>query len=250
MQSLQGKKAILTGGAQGLGLALVHGLCKNGVEVCIIDYSDQVHTTVKDLENIGYKASAVQADLSQLKNIPEVFNRALQNLNGEVDILVNNAGIHKPMPATELPITEFQKIIDVNVTAIFELSRLSYAEMKKKGRGKIVNIASVLSVQGGYNASAYSASKGAVAQLTKSLSNEWAKDGVNVNAIAPGYYTTALNQFIFEDPERSRSLLDRIPAGRFGDPEELAGALLFLSSDQSNYVNGILLPVDGGFLGR
>nr|WP_255507925.1 glucose 1-dehydrogenase [Lysinibacillus sp. BW-2-10] len=250
VQSLQGKKAILTGGAQGLGLALVHGLCKNGVEVCIIDYSDQVHTTVKDLENIGYKASAVQADLSQLKNIPEVFNRALQNLNGEVDILVNNAGIHKPMPATELPITEFQKIIDVNVTAIFELSRLSYAEMKKKGRGKIVNIASVLSVQGGYNASAYSASKGAVAQLTKSLSNEWAKDGVNVNAIAPGYYTTALNQFIFEDPERSRSLLDRIPAGRFGDPEELAGALLFLSSDQSNYVNGILLPVDGGFLGR
>lgn len=250
MQSLQNKKAILTGGAQGLGLALVQELCKYGVEVCIIDYSDQVHTTVKNLENMGYKASAVQADLSQLNKIPEVFNLALQNLNGEVDILVNNAGIHKPMPATELLIADFQKIIDVNITAVFELSRLSYKEMKKKGKGKIVNIASVLSVQGGYNASAYSASKGAVSQLTKSLSNEWAKDGVNVNAIAPGYYTTSLNDFIFSDSERSRSILDRIPAGRFGDPKELAGALLFLSSDQSNYVNGILLPVDGGFLGR
>ncbi|MCP1146732.1 SDR family NAD(P)-dependent oxidoreductase [Lysinibacillus endophyticus] len=250
VQSLQGKKAILTGGAQGLGLALVHGLCKNGVEVCIIDYSDQVHTTVKDLKNMGFKASAVQADLSQLANIPEVFHLALQNLNGELDILVNNAGIHKPMPATELPIADFQKIIDVNVTAIFELCRLSYAEMKKKGKGKIVNIASVLSIQGGYNASAYSASKGAVAQLTKSLSNEWSKDGINVNAIAPGYFKTPLNQFIFNDPERSHSILDRIPTGRFGEPEELAGALLFLSSDQSNYVNGILLPVDGGFLGR
>lgn len=121
---------------------------------------------------------------------------------------------------------------------------------EEKGKGKIVNIASVLSIQGGYNASAYSASKGAVAQLTKSLSNEWSKDGINVNAIAPGYFKTPLNQFIFNDPERSHSILDRIPTGRFGEPEELAGALLFLSSDQSNYVNGILLPVDGGFLGR
>ena len=250
MQNLQGKKAIVTGGAQGLGLALVQGLCKQGVEVCIIDYSDTATTTAQNLQEKGYKISTVQADLSQLDKIPNAFNTALQQLNGELDILVNNAGVHKPMPATDLPIADFQKIIDVNVTAIFELSRLAYAEMLKKRKGKIINIASVLAVQGGYNASAYSASKGAVVQLTKSLSNEWAKDGVNVNAIAPGYYKTALNQFILDDEVRYRSLVERIPAGRFGEPEELAGALLFLCSEHSNYVNGTLLPVDGGFLGR
>jgi len=250
MQSLQGKKAILTGGVQGLGLAMVKGLCEYGVEVCIIDYSNDVEKIAKDMQNEGFTVYGVRADLSNLEKIPEVFHIAVQLLGGELDILVNNAGIHKPMPAIDLPIEDFQKIIDVNVTAIFELSRLAYHEMLKKGAGKIVNIASVLAVQGGYNASAYSASKGAVAQLTKSLSNEWAKEGINVNAIAPGYYNTALNQFILEDESRYQSLISRIPAGRFGEPNELAGALQFLCSDKSDYINGILLPVDGGFLGR
>lgn len=250
MKDLRGRKAIVTGGAQGLGLALAEALCQQGVEVCILDYAKTLESVTHSLKDKGYNVFAVQCDLSQIDKIPEFFNEAVTLLGDDVDILVNNAGIHKPMPAIDLPIEDFQKILDVNVTAVFQLSCLAYEKMKPKKQGKIVNIASILAVQGGYNATAYSASKGAVAQLTKSLSNEWAKDGINVNAIAPGYYNTALNQFILNDEERYQSLLNRIPACRFGNPEELAGALLFLASNLSTYVNGIVLPVDGGFLGR
>ncbi len=250
MNDLQGKKAIVTGAAQGLGLAMAEGLAEYGVKVCILDISPNLSQTVEDLRKKGYEVEGVTADLSAIDQIEGVFNQAIEKLDDELDIIVNNAGIHKPMPAVELPVEDFQRILDVNVSAVFELCRLAAKEMKKKNKGKIINIASVLASQGGFNASAYSTSKGAVAQLTKSLSNEWAKDGINVNAIAPGYYKTELNRFIMNDEARYESLVSRIPAGRFGDPEELAGTVQFLSSNKSNYINGVILPVDGGFLGR
>lgn len=250
MHDLQGKKAIVTGASQGLGLAMAEGLAEYGVKVCIVDISSDLDKTIKKLRDKGHDVEGVVADLSELEKLDNVFQQSLEKLDGALDILVNNAGIHKPMPATELPIEDFSRILDINVSAVFELCRLAAVQMKKNHKGKIINIASVLATQGGFNASAYSTSKGAVAQLTKSLSNEWAKDGINVNAIAPGYYETELNRFIMQDEERFASLVNRIPAGRFGDPKELQGAVQFLSSNKSNYINGIVLPVDGGFLGR
>lgn len=250
MKDLQGKKAIVTGAAQGLGLAMAEGLCQEGVHVCIVDISEQLADVVKRLKQKQYKVEGIYADLSEIESLPAVFLQAVASLGGELDILVNNAGIHKPMAAEQLPIENFQQILDVNVTAIFELSRLAAVKMKQKGEGKIINIASVLAFQGGYRASAYSMSKGAVMQLTKSLANEWSQDNINVNAIAPGYYETELNRFIIDDYERYNSLISRIPAGRFGKPEELAGTVQFLASDKANYIHGAVIPVDGGFLGR
>ncbi|HJF30460.1 MAG TPA: glucose 1-dehydrogenase [Sporosarcina psychrophila] len=250
MKDLHSKKAIVTGAAQGLGLAMAEGLCEYGVKVCILDISPNLNQVVKNLRVKGYEVEGVYADLSRIEQVTNAFNEAIELLDGELDILVNNAGIHKPMQAVDLPVEDFQRILDVNVTAVFELCRLAGRVMQKKGKGKIINIASVLATQGGFNASAYSTSKGAVVQLTKSLSNEWAKDGINVNAIAPGYYNTELNRFILNDKERLSSLVSRIPAGRFGNPEELAGTVQFLASNKSDYINGVVIPVDGGFLGR
>ncbi|MCK1986022.1 MULTISPECIES: SDR family NAD(P)-dependent oxidoreductase [unclassified Peribacillus] len=250
MKGLNNRKAIVTGAAQGLGLAIAEGLCEYGVKVCILDISPNLNQVVEELRQKGYQVEGLHVDLSQQNQILDVFNKAIERLDGELDILVNNAGIHKPMPAVDLLVEDFQRVMDVNVTSVFQLCKLSGQIMKKKGKGKIINIASVLATQGGFNASAYSTSKGAVAQLTKSLSNEWAKEGINVNAIAPGYYNTELNKFILEDEERLASLVSRIPAGRFGNPEELAGTVQFLASSKSDYINGVIIPVDGGFLGR
>lgn len=250
MIDLKGKKALVTGAAQGLGLAMAKGLCSNGVKVCILDISPNLKQVVEELRKQDYDVTGLHADLSDQDQLANVFQQAVKLLGGELDILVNNAGIHKPMPAIELPVKDFQRILDVNVTTVFQLCRLAAEEMKKKGKGKIINIASVLSFIGGFNAAAYSASKGAVAQLTKSLSNEWSSEGINVNAIAPGYYVTELNRHILNDQERLDSLVSRIPAGRLGKPEELAGTVEFLSSAKSDYINGAIIPVDGGFLGR
>lgn len=250
MKDLEGKKAIVTGAAQGLGLAMAEGLLECGVKVCILDTSSKLTEVVEQLRIKGHQIEGLQSDLSNRDRLEENFNKAVELLDGELDILVNNAGIHKPVPAIELTIEDFQKILNLNVTSVFQLSKLAAQAMSDKNKGKIINIASVLAFQGGYNASAYSSSKGAVKQLTKSLSNEWAKEGINVNAIAPGYYKTELNRFILEDEDRYNSIVSRIPANRFGDPKELAGTLQFLSSDKSNYINGAIIPVDGGFLGR
>lgn len=250
MKDLLSKKAIVTGASQGLGLAMAEALCEEGVQVCIVDISDKLSETVAMLTDKGYDATGVQADLSQVGEIANVFTEALEQLNGEIDILVNNAGIHKPLPAEELSITDFKRVFDVNVVAVFELSRLAANVMKEKQKGKIINIASVLAVQGGFNATAYSASKGAVLQLTKSLSNEWAKDGIHVNAVAPGYFNTELNHHILTDEKRYAELVSRVPSGRFGEPTEIGGMIKFLSSELSDFTTGALLPVDGGFLGR
>ncbi|MEI3607651.1 glucose 1-dehydrogenase [Pseudogracilibacillus sp. SE30717A] len=250
MNDLRSKKAIVTGATQGLGFAMAEALCEEGVTVCILDISPKLPEVIESFKEKGYDVHGVQADLSQVEKITNYFGAALEKLDGDIDILVNNAGIHKPLPAEELSLSDFKRVLDVNVVAVFELARLAAAKMKQNQKGKIINIASVLAVQGGFNATAYSASKGAVAQLTKSLSNEWAKDGINVNAIAPGYYNTELNTHILTDEARYQDLISRVPAGRFGEPKEIGGMIKFLASDLSDFVSGALLPVDGGFLGR
>ena len=169
---------------------------------------------------------------------------------GGLDILLNNAGITRWSPAEEMSEPDWDIVLDVNLNAVFLLAQLAGQYMLKQGHGKIINIASLLSFGGGYLTVGYAASKGGVAQMTKALANEWSGKGVNVNAIAPGYMATEMNIPLMEDPARNKLILDRVPAGRWGLPEDLVGALIFLASPASDYVHGILIPVDGGFLAR
>jgi 2-deoxy-D-gluconate 3-dehydrogenase len=169
---------------------------------------------------------------------------------GRLDILVNNAGIIRRRPAADHADEDWDAVIEVNLSAVFRLSRAAGAHMLERGSGKIINVASLLSYQGGITVPGYAAAKGGVMQLTKALANEWAGRGVNVNAIAPGYIATDNTQALYDDPDRHRSILERIPAGRWGQPSDLAGATVFLASAASDYVNGIVLSVDGGWLGR
>jgi 2-deoxy-D-gluconate 3-dehydrogenase len=169
---------------------------------------------------------------------------------GTLDILVVNHGIQRRAPAADFSIEDWDAVLEVNLTSMFLLDQLAGRVMLARGKGKIINVASLLSYQGGITVPAYAAAKGGVAQLTRALSNEWAARGVNVNAIVPGYMDTDLNAALIADPERNRGILARIPAGRWGRPEDLKGVAVFLASDASDYVSGALIPVDGGWLGR
>ena len=171
-------------------------------------------------------------------------------LGGQLDILVNAAGVQKRHQSEDFPVSEFEEVLSVNLTAVFELSQLAGRVMLQQGHGKIINIASLLSFFGGYTVPAYAASKGGVMQLTKALSNEWAAKGINVNAIAPGYMATDMNTALLADEKRNAEITARIPAQRWGTEDDMKGPLLFLASDASNYVHGAILPVDGGYLGR
>ena len=197
----------------------------------------------------GARVIGVQADLSHRDQLKRGFNEAVAALGG-LDILLNNAGITRWSPAEEMSEPDWDIVLDVNLNAVFLLAQLAGQYMLKQGHGKIINIASLLSFGGGYLTVGYAASKGGVAQMTKALANEWSGKGVNVNAIAPGYMATEMNIPLMEDPARNKLILDRVPAGRWGLPEDLVGALIFLASPASDYVHGILIPVDGGFLAR
>ncbi len=186
-------------------------------------------------------------DLSDRADLVHGFNRAMEILK-DLDILVNCQGIQRRYPPEDFPIETWDEIIEINLTSVFEVCQLAGREMLKRGRGKIINIASMQSFNGGMNIPAYAASKGGVAILTKSLCNAWAKRGINVNAIAPGYFDTKMTAGVKSDPNRYEHILARIPAGRWGDPGDISGPLLFLASPASDYVNGVILPVDGGML--
>lgn len=250
MFDLTEKKAIVTGAAQGLGKAMVKALHDQGAEVVILDISDRAHETAAEIGETGAKVYAVKGNLMDRENLKESFQEAVNKLDGRVDILVNSAGLIERKSAMEFSMDSWDRIIEVNVSAVFQLSRLAAEIMMKQGSGKIINMGSILSFLGGFNAAAYSTSKGAIAQLTKSLSNEWAGYGIQVNAIAPGYMLTTMNADIQNDEVRSPQIYSRIPAGRWGTPEDIAGTVVFLSSAASNYVTGVVIPVDGGVLGR
>lgn len=250
MFNIEGKKVILTGGAQGLGFAMVKAFYEAGAEIAVIDISDDVHKVSEKLGDTQQKIHAIQEDLLDLNKLRHAFELAFEKLNNKVDILVNNAGLMDRQPALEVNIESWNRILNLNVTSVFELSRLAAEAMKVQHYGKIINMGSILSILGGYNAVAYSTSKGAILQLTKSLSNEWAGYGIQVNAIAPGYMLTEMNTALVNDPVRAPQIEARIPAKRWGTAEDVTGVALFLASHAADYVTGVLIPVDGGVLGR
>ncbi|WP_353949449.1 SDR family oxidoreductase [Sporolactobacillus sp. Y61] len=247
---IKGKKVLVTGGAQGLGLALVRSFYRAGAEIAVIDIRDQVFQLSQSIGAEDDKIHPIKGDLSVMESLRHSFNKAIEELGGHIDILINCAGLIQRESAFHFSMESWNRILDVNVTAVFELSRLAAVKMKKQRSGKIINFASILSVIGGYHAAAYSTSKGAIKQLTKSLSNEWAEYGIQVNAIAPGYMLTTMNTDLMKDSVRSTQVAERIPAKRWGTPEDVAGVALFLASPASNYVTGTIIPVDGGVLGR
>ena len=242
---LSGRRALVTGGGGGIGLGITEALAGAGAQVAVLGRSDAADEAAA---RVG--GTAVRADLSDRERLQRGFDEAVESLGG-LDILVTSHGTLRAGPALETSLEDWDATLEVNLTSVFELCRLAGALMVQHRAGKIVTIASMLSFQGGFRAAAYSASKGGVAQLTKALANEWAPHGVNVNAIAPGYVKTPLNSHIWQDdPVRSEAILARLPAGRWGEPADLAGAVVFLASPASDYVHGVVLPVDGGWLGR
>lgn len=247
MFSLDGKTAIVTGANTGLGQAFAIGLAKAGARVACVGRSgmDETLALIDDADN----SLAIKADLGSLEPIDGIVSQVLE-WSGRIDILVNNAGIIRRADALEFSEEDWDAVMDVNLKSLFFLSQAVARTMVPRGSGKIINIASLLSFQGGIRIPSYTASKSGVAGLTKLLACEWAPKGINVNAIAPGYIETNNTQALREDPERNKAILDRIPAGHWGHSSDLAGAAVFLASEQANYIHGITLPVDGGWLAR
>ena len=244
------KVALVTGSSTGLGAAIAIGLADAGAKVVCHGNSRSPEDTCNSIRSAGGIAFAVTGDLTKPDTPPLLFNGTLEGF-GQLDILINNAGIIRRAPAVDYSDEDWTSVIEVNLSSVFRLSQLAGKHMIEAGRpGKIINIASLLSFQGGITVPAYAASKGGVAQLTKALANEWAKHRINVNAIAPGYMRTSNTAALQADETRNRQILERIPAGRWGEPSDLVGAAVFLSSSASDYVHGHILVVDGGWMGR
>jgi 2-deoxy-D-gluconate 3-dehydrogenase len=247
---LSGKTALVTGCKRGIGMALAIGLAKAGADIVGVSASLELEGSgvAKEVEALGQQFTAYQCDFSD-RGAVHGFLDALQKAH-TIDILVNNAGTIRRKPAHEHPDEYWDHVIEVNLNAQFVISKAIGASMLKRGGGKIIFTASLLSFQGGITVPGYAASKGGIAQLTKALANEWGQHNVQVNAIAPGYIKTDNTQALQDNPERSTSILARIPAGRWGNPEDLAGACVYLASPASDYVNGHILTVDGGWMAR
>ena len=247
---LNDRVALVTGASTGLGAAIAFALAEAGAQVSCHGNTRSPGSTCDRIQSAGGVAHALSGDLSKPETARALVEQTLEQF-GRIDILVNNAGTIRRAPAVEYSDDDWATVIEVNLSSVFRLSKLVGREMIERGSGgKIVNIASLLSFQGGITVPAYAASKGGVAQLTKALANEWAKHGINVNAIAPGYMRTSNTAALQADETRNRQILERIPAGRWGEPDDLAGAAVFLSSSASDYVNGHVLVVDGGWMGR
>ena len=247
---LNDRVALVTGAATGLGAEIAIALAQAGAQVACHGTSRSPAETCTTITEAGGVAHPVTGDLSQKTTPKTIIDDVLRHF-GRIDILVNNAGTIRRSPAVDYSEEDWATVIEVNLSSVFRLSQLAGKSMIESGRGgKIVNIASLLSFQGGITVPAYAASKGGVAQLTKALANEWAKHNINVNAIAPGYMRTTNTAALQADETRNRQILERIPAGRWGEADDVAGAALFLSSPASDYVNGHILVVDGGWMGR
>lgn len=247
---LDGRIALVTGAATGLGAEIAIGLAEAGAHVACHGNSRSPEETCRRIQGLGGVAFPVTGDLSQQQTPAQLVDQTLKHF-GRLDILINNAGTIRRAPAVDYSEADWATVIEVNLSSVFRLSQLAgKAMIEKESGGKIVNIASLLSFQGGITVPAYAASKGGVAQLTKALANEWAKYNINVNAIAPGYMRTTNTAALQADETRNRQILERIPAGRWGEASDVAGAAVFLSSPASDYVNGHVLLVDGGWMGR
>ncbi len=248
MFRLRDRIAVVTGAGRGLGRAMAVALAGAGADVVAVGRRP-VPDLMAEIERLGRRCVVVQADLEDPVQVETVIPRALKAL-GRVDILVNNAGLIVRKPAVEVTAEDWHRVIQVNLHAVFRLCQDAARDMLPRRRGKIINVGSLMSFEGGILISPYTASKGAIGQLTKALANEWAPHGINVNAIVPGYIATDLTRALQDDPVRNPAILARLPAGRWGRPDDLAGAAVFLASAASDYVHGHLLAVDGGWLAR
>lgn len=246
---LNGQVAIVTGAARGLGQAIAIGLAEAGADVALVDVLP-VDETGAAITNLGRRVIAVHADLAQLEpSGAETIIEDIAGLLGPPQILINNAGIIRRAPAVEHSWDDWQETLAIDLSAAFLLSQAFAKRLLANERpGKIVNVCSMLSYQGGFLVPSYAAAKSGLAGLTRALANEWAPHRINVNAIAPGYMATELTAMLRSNPERAAAMLGRIPAGRWGEPEDIQGAVVFLCSNASNYVHGTILPIDGGWL--
>jgi len=247
--SLNGKAALVTGSSRGLGAGIAIALAQAGADVAVHGSSSVPKATLHKLQDLGGDSIALVGDVGDAAVCARLVEETVKHF-GKIDILVNNAGIIRRAPAAEYPEEDWKALVDVNLSSVFRLTQHAGRHMLRQGSGKIINIASLLTFQGGILVPAYAAAKGGVGQLTKAFANEWASKGVNVNAIAPGYMDTDNTEALRNNPERARQILERIPAGRWGKPEDLAGAAVFLASSSSDYVHGHVLVVDGGWLNR
>ncbi|KAK2762178.1 hypothetical protein FQN54_001187 [Arachnomyces sp. PD_36] len=258
MFSLEGKTALVTGGTRGIGQAMAMALAEAGADIVLIQ-RDESNTSTRDdiVAKTGRKATIHVAELSDKASVKGIMP-ALEAKGYKLDILLNCAGIQRRHPSEKFPEEDWDEVLQINLTAVFVLCRDFGAHLLARDqssfassrRGAIINVASLLSFQGGITVPAYAASKGGVAQLTKALSNEWASKGISVNAIAPGYIATDMNEALINDPARNTGIMARIPAGRWGKPEDFKGTVVFLASEASSYVSGEVLCVDGGWMGR
>ncbi|PZU63188.1 MULTISPECIES: 2-dehydro-3-deoxy-D-gluconate 5-dehydrogenase KduD [Sphingobium] len=245
---LGGKVAIVTGANTGIGQAIALSLAAAGADIAAVGRTP-AEETVEKVRALGRKAEIVSADLSSIEPVQRVVDETVAKLGG-LDILINNAGIIRRADSVDFTEEDWDAVIDTNLKSTFFLAQAAGRHMLAQGSGKIVNIASLLSFQGGIRVPSYTASKSGVAGLTKLLANEWAAKGVNVNAIAPGYIATNNTAALQADETRNRQIQERIPAGRWGDPSDIGGAAVFLASPAANYIHGHVLAVDGGWLAR
>ena len=248
MFDLTGKKAIVTGAGQGMGRSMAQALIGAGATVALIGRGQNVVETCREIDPTGKAALPFLADLSQREQIHRVFDEVMDAFGGELDILVNNAGIQRRHMPEDFPIEEWDEVLAVNLNAVWIMAQLAGRVMLAKGSGKIINIASLNSFLGGTTVPAYTAAKSGVAGLTRALSDDWAGRGVNVNAIAPGYIATSLNTALIGNPDREPKILARLPKKRWGEPDDMKGAVIFLASAASDYVTGVTRAVDGGYL--
>jgi 2-deoxy-D-gluconate 3-dehydrogenase len=246
--SLTGRIALVTGANTGLGQAIAIALAQAGADIVAVGRTDPVETQ-NTIGKLGRRFLSVHADLQNTAAIPNIVAKALAAF-GRVDILVNNAGIIRRTAAVDFTEADWDAVIDINLKSLFFLTQAVGRHMLQAGRGKVINIASLLSFQGGIRVASYTASKSALAGLTRLLANEWAARGVNVNAIAPGYMETSNTTALRTDESRNREILARIPAGRWGQPADIGGAAVFLAGPASDYMHGAIIPVDGGWLAR
>ncbi|MEY1557167.1 2-dehydro-3-deoxy-D-gluconate 5-dehydrogenase KduD [Yoonia sp. R2331] len=247
--SLDGTRALVTGANTGIGQAIAVDLARAGAHVIAVGRSSMEDTLAK-VSDVGGKADALKADLSTVAAAQEMFAQAVADF-GPIDTLVNNAGIIRRADSLDFSEADWDAVMDINLKVVFFLSQaFAKARIGAGQGGSIVNIASLLSYQGGIRVPSYTASKSAVAGVTKTLSNEWSAQGITVNCVAPGYVVSNNTTDLRNDPDRNKAILDRIPLGRWAEPEDIAGAVTYLASPAARYVTGITLPVDGGWLGR
>ncbi|UDF05493.1 2-dehydro-3-deoxy-D-gluconate 5-dehydrogenase KduD [Asticcacaulis sp. AND118] len=248
MFDLSGKTVLITGANRGLGQGMALALAEAGADICAVG-SSGADATAEKVAALGRRFHFIRADLTSIAPVGDIVAETLKVMGG-LDVLVNNAGSIRRGDVTAFSEEDWDAVMNLNLKTLFFMCQAAGRHMIAQGHGKIINTASLLSFQGGIRVPSYTASKSGVAGITRLLANEWAAKGINVNAIAPGYMATELTEGLQSDPERAKAILDRIPASRWGTPEDLGGATVFLASRVSNYVNGVIIPVDGGWLAR